>query len=82
MLCKVTKNCSRFWIPASAGMTAITQDASLGHSLSSPRKRGGSGNPEVWFRRRWLGEYRTIDLARFGYERMRIGEAVRETNCY
>ena len=29
-----------------------------------------------------FGEYRTIDLARFGYERVRTGEAIRETNCY
>ena len=29
-----------------------------------------------------FGEYRTIDLARFGYERVRTGEAVHETNCY
>ena len=29
-----------------------------------------------------FGEYRTIDLARFGYERVLSGEAIRETNCY
>ena len=29
-----------------------------------------------------FGEYRTIDLSRFGYERVLAGEALRETNCY
>ena len=29
-----------------------------------------------------FGEYRAIDLARFGYERVPAGEAIRETNCY
>ena len=29
-----------------------------------------------------FGEYRTIDLTRFGYERVPAGEAIRETNCY
>ena len=29
-----------------------------------------------------FGEYRTIDLTRFGYERVPTGEAIRETNCY
>ena len=29
-----------------------------------------------------FGEYGAIDLVRFGYERVRTGEAVRETNCY
>ena len=29
-----------------------------------------------------FGEYRTIDLARFGYERVLSGEALREVNCY
>ena len=50
VLCKVTKNCSRFWIPAFAGMTERGVLHDCRHSLSSPRKRGASGNPEVWFR--------------------------------
>ena len=29
-----------------------------------------------------FGEYRTIDLARFGYRRVLTGEALREVNCY
>ena len=29
-----------------------------------------------------FGEYRAIDLSRFGYERVLTGEAIRETNCY
>ena len=29
-----------------------------------------------------FGEYRTIDLTRFGYARVLAGEAVHETNCY
>ena len=29
-----------------------------------------------------FGEFRAIDLARFGYERVLTGEALRETNCY
>jgi len=28
------------------------------------------------------GEYRTLDLSRFGYERVLTGEAIVETNCY
>ena len=29
-----------------------------------------------------FGEYRTIDLTRFGYQRVLTGEALREVNCY
>ena len=29
-----------------------------------------------------FGEYRTIDLSRFGYARVLAGEAIRESNCY
>ena len=29
-----------------------------------------------------FGEFRTIDLTRFGYERVLAGTAIRETNCY
>ena len=45
VLCKVTKNCSRFWIPAFAGMTE-------GGVLHDCRHSRESGNPEVWFRLR------------------------------
>ena len=40
VLCKVTKNYSRFWIPAFAGMTAVMQDAP---PRSFPRKRESRG---------------------------------------
>ena len=29
-----------------------------------------------------FGEYRTLDLTRFGYERVLTGEKIQETNCY
>ena len=29
-----------------------------------------------------FGEYRTLDLSRFGYARVPAGEAIREVNCY
>ena len=38
--------------------------------------------PGVWLRLCRVREYRTIDPARSGYERVRTGEAVRETSCY
>ena len=53
-----------------------------GGVLRDSRHSRGSGNPEVWFWLCQVKEYRTIDLARFGYERVRTGEAIRETNCY
>ena len=48
-----------------------------GHGLQQSPAAGRALSELITF-----GEYRAIDLTRFGYERVLAGEAVREANCY
>ena len=48
-----------------------------GHGLQQSPAVGRALSELITF-----GGYRTIDLSRFGYERVLAGEALRETNCY
>ncbi len=48
-----------------------------GHGLQQSPAVGRAMSELITF-----GEYRTLDLSRFGYERVLSGAAVRETNCY
>ena len=48
-----------------------------GHGLQQSPAVGRALSELITF-----GEYRSIDLARFGYERVLTGEALREVNCY
>ena len=48
-----------------------------GHGLQQSPAVGRALSELITF-----GEYRTIDLTRFGYERVQTGAAIRETNCY
>ncbi len=48
-----------------------------GHGLQQSPAVGRALSELIGF-----GEFRTIDLGRFGYERVLAGTAVRETNCY
>ena len=48
-----------------------------GHGLQQSPAVGRALSELVTF-----GEYRTIDLSRFGYERVLAGEPLREANCY
>jgi glycine/D-amino acid oxidase-like deaminating enzyme len=48
-----------------------------GHGLQQSPAVGRALSELITF-----GEYRTLDLTRFGYERVLSGKALRETNCY
>ena len=48
-----------------------------GHGLQQSPAAGRALSELIAF-----GEYRAIDLTRFGYERVLAGEAIREANCY
>ena len=48
-----------------------------GHGLQQSPAVGRALSELITF-----GEYRAIDLSRFGYERVLSGEAIREANCY
>jgi glycine/D-amino acid oxidase-like deaminating enzyme len=48
-----------------------------GHGLMQSPAIGRAMSELVTF-----GEYRTLDLTRFGYERVLTGEKIQETNCY
>jgi glycine/D-amino acid oxidase-like deaminating enzyme len=48
-----------------------------GHGLQQSPAVGRALSELITF-----GEYRTLDLSRFGYERILSGTALRETNCY
>ena len=48
-----------------------------GHGLQQSPAVGRALSELITF-----GEYRTIDLSRFGYERVLAGEPLREANCY
>lgn len=48
-----------------------------GHGLQQSPAVGRALSELITF-----GEFRTLDLARFGYERVLNGQAIRETNCY
>ena len=59
--------CENFYLAAGFSGHGLQQSPAVGRALSELIS---------------FGEYRSLDLARFGYERVLSGEALRETNCY
>ena len=62
-----TPACENFYLATGFSGHGLQQSPAVGRALSEL----------ITF-----GEYRAIDLTRFGYERVLTGEALREVNCY
>ena len=62
-----TPACENFYLAAGFSGHGLQQSPAVGRALSELIS---------------FGEYRSLDLTRFGYERVLRGEALRETNCY